>query len=87
MQTIGSYEAKTQLPRLLHQVAQGETIVITRHGKPIAKLVPYAEDRPRDKRAVVAALREYQRTAPALDGMTTKELIDEGRPHITREVS
>jgi prevent-host-death family protein len=79
MQTIGSYEAKTHLPRLLHDVAQGETIVITKHGKPIAKLVPYTEGRPRDKRAVVDALREYQRTAPALDGITTRELINEGR--------
>ena len=36
MKSVGSYEAKTHLPRLLSQVEKGETITITRHGKPIA---------------------------------------------------
>lgn len=38
METVGSFEAKTHLSRLLVQVAQGEEIVITKHGKPVAKL-------------------------------------------------
>ncbi len=40
METVGSYEAKTHLPALLNRVAQGERITITRHGVPIAVLVP-----------------------------------------------
>ena len=43
MRTVGSYEAKTHLPALLGRVAKGETITITKHGKPVAKLVPYTE--------------------------------------------
>lgn len=46
MKRVGSYEAKTHLPRLLAEVEAGETVVITRHGVDIAKLVPtYADDR------------------------------------------
>lgn len=40
MRTVGSYEAKTHLARLLDQVAQGEEITITKRGKPVARLVP-----------------------------------------------
>ena len=38
MKTVGSYEAKTHLPRLLDEVAAGETITITKHGVPVATL-------------------------------------------------
>ena len=40
MQSIGAYEAKTHLPRLLDRVVQGESLTITRHGRPVARLVP-----------------------------------------------
>lgn len=43
MSTISSYEAKTHLPRLLRQVERGETVIITRHGKPVARLSPIGE--------------------------------------------
>lgn len=38
--TVGAYEAKTTLPRLLDEVAAGATIVITKHGRPVARLAP-----------------------------------------------
>lgn len=44
MATVGSYEAKTHLPALLERVQTGESIVITRHGKAIARLVPVDEE-------------------------------------------
>ena len=37
---VNVYEAKTQLSKLLEQVEAGDEIVIARHGKPIARLVP-----------------------------------------------
>lgn len=55
MKTVGVYEAKTQLPRLLERVARGQRITITRHGVPVAVLVP-AERRP--KRAVADVIAE-----------------------------
>jgi prevent-host-death family protein len=41
---VSAYEAKTHLPSLLQRAAAGERFVITRHGKPIAELIPYEED-------------------------------------------
>ena len=37
---VGAYDAKTHLPRLLDQVEAGEVITITKHGRPVARLVP-----------------------------------------------
>ncbi len=40
MDTIGSFEAKTHLSMLLEKVENGESFTITRHGTPVARLVP-----------------------------------------------
>ncbi len=40
MERVGAYEAKTHLPRLLDRVARGESLIITRHGRPVARMVP-----------------------------------------------
>lgn len=45
MRSIQASEAKTHLPRLLDEVERGETLIITRHGRPIARLVPEADRR------------------------------------------
>lgn len=73
MQSIGAYEAKTHLPRLLDRVAQGESLTITRHGRPVARLVP-VESEARD-RARLAAQRILQRRS-RLDRTSVSELID-----------
>ena len=84
MHSVGSYEAKTHLPQLLERVEHGETITITRHGKPVARLVPAvaATARP-DAAAVIAAMAAFQNEeAPTLGGkLTIRDLIDEGRRH------
>lgn len=41
--TLGAFEAKTHLSELLKQVEEGEEITITKHGRPVARLVPYGE--------------------------------------------
>ena len=78
MRTIGAYEAKTHLPRLLDEVAAGEEITITQHGVPVAVLVPA---RPRTGLSVPEAIAELRaiRARSPLDGLTIRELIDEGR--------
>ncbi len=78
MRSVGAYEAKTHLPRLLDRVAKGETITITKHGVPIAMLVPAPEARQKNIREVIAAFREFRR-GKTLGGITIRELIDEGR--------
>ena len=44
MDTVGAYEAKTHLARLLDRVSRGETLTITRRGRPVARLVPVEDD-------------------------------------------
>ena len=48
MKSVGSYEAKTHLPRLLSQVEKGETITITKRGRPVAVLSPAQQVPERD---------------------------------------
>ena len=58
MERVGAYAAKTHLPQLLDRVARGESLIITRHGRPVANLVPVDTDR---KRALEAAARIVER--------------------------
>ena len=78
MRRIGAYEAKTHLPRLLDEVAGGETITITKHGVPVALLVPPGRTGAPEVRAAVAGLRAFRARHP-LGDVTIRELIDEGR--------
>lgn len=78
MRTVGAYEAKTHLPRLLDEVARGKAITITKHGVPIAMLVPAPEARRKNVREVIRGLREF-RKGRTLGGLTIHELIEEGR--------
>lgn len=80
-QTVGSYEAKTHLPQLLDRVEHGESIVITRHGRPVAKLVPAtaAKVRPDVRQAVADMLAFRDKHGPKLKGLKVKGLIEEGR--------
>jgi prevent-host-death family protein len=78
MREIGVFDAKTRLSQLLDQVEQGETIVITRHGKPVAQLIPYlAFDREQVRAAVESLLRFQGGQLPP--GVSLRDLIDEGR--------
>ena len=79
--SVGAYEAKTHLPQLLDRVEHGETIVITRHGKPIAKLVPASASkvRPDLRQAVQEMLEVRDQHGPKLQGVSLRELIEEGR--------
>jgi prevent-host-death family protein len=62
MDTVGTFEAKTHLTRLLDRVAAGEEITITRHGTPIARLVPVgAANNLRQIRETVAKLKEFSK--------------------------
>lgn len=78
MNEVGAYEAKTHLPRLLDRVAKGEKITITRHGVPVAVLVPADGARARPLVETIAALRDFRR-GRRLDGLKLKDMIAEGR--------
>jgi prevent-host-death family protein len=79
MITVGAFEAKTHLSALLERAAAGEEVLITRHGRPIARLVAADKgDRMRAKEAF--AQLKALRGGTTLDGLSWKELRDAGRP-------
>ena len=59
MKAVGVYEAKTQLPRLVERARKGERITITRHGVPVALLVPAREQRRRPLADVIGDLEVF----------------------------
>lgn len=79
--TVGSYEAKTHLPALLDRVARGESITITKHGKPVAQLVPVQPARSQDVGSAVREMLEFRdKSGPVLgDDLSIRDLITEGR--------
>lgn len=75
-----SFDDRTPLGDLLDRCQLGMSLVITRHGLPVARLIPYS--RPRDPADVARAVRKLRslRKGPKLPrGMTIKDLIEEGR--------
>jgi prevent-host-death family protein len=66
MREVQASEAKTHLPSLLDAVERGETVVITRHGKPIARLVPEADQRQARIDRTLAEIEEFRKTMPRL---------------------
>jgi antitoxin (DNA-binding transcriptional repressor) of toxin-antitoxin stability system len=80
MTSIGSYQAKTHLPELIERVAQGEKILITRRGVPVALLTQPPQQPDRDVRQVVKDMLAFRdRFGPKLGKLTIRQLIEEGR--------
>jgi prevent-host-death family protein len=79
MREIQASEAKTHLPQLLDDVERGQTLIITRHGRRIARIVPELDRRQEEIDKALAGIRELrQRTGR----ITVKQLLsarDEGR--------
>lgn len=80
MAAYGTFDAKNRFSEILDRVENGEEVVITRRGKPIAKLVPMDSDAERREKARQAFewMREM-RTGNSLGGDTIRSLIEEGR--------
>ena len=78
MDTIGAYEAKTHLPKLLERVIKGERITITKHGLPVAVLQPPPAASQTAPETVIAELRKF-RSKQHLKGLSVRDMIEEGR--------
>jgi prevent-host-death family protein len=70
---VQASEAKTHLPQLLDDVEHGETIVITRHGKPIARLVPDADRRRAEIEKAIEGIMELRKRTGKV---TLQEILD-----------
>lgn len=82
MRHVGAFEAKNTLGDLLDQVEQGEEIVITRHGKPVARLAPCAPETDREgAKAAIARIRaRASEVGASIPWETLKADRDAGRP-------
>lgn len=86
METIGLFEAKTHLSELVARAERGEEVVITRHNKPVAKLVPLdgvSAELVQQRRQALAELQEIGQAVASRTGVITRdEIVDwirEGR--------
>jgi prevent-host-death family protein len=78
MKRVGAYEAKTHLPKLLEQVAEGQSITITKHGVPVAVLSPYDSEKTVDILEVIRSLLAF-RESNRLEGFNIRDMIEDGR--------
>jgi len=86
MAIVTAFEAKTRFGELLDRVARGEEIVITRHDKPVARIVPEGARRLEDVRRAVQGLRDLQQRIVVRDkgksrlsDRDVRSAIEEGR--------
>ena len=80
MTEVGAFEAKTHLPKLLERVHKGERFLITKHGHPVAELIPFRKRDPEKIRMAIDCLKAIQKTH-SLGGLSIREMIDEGRKY------
>ncbi|MBI3697635.1 MAG: type II toxin-antitoxin system prevent-host-death family antitoxin [Acidobacteria bacterium] len=86
MATVTAFQAKTRFGELLDRVSRGEEIIITRHEKPVARLIPEGRPSLRQVREAVSdlqALRQGMAKRRGFKPLTDKEIraaIKEGRP-------
>lgn len=84
MAKVTAFEAKTRFGELLERVAKGEEVVITRHDKPVARLIPEGAQRLDEVRRSVQGLRDLQqrirrRSKAKLSSGEARSAIEEGR--------
>jgi len=81
MDSVGTFEAKTHLTRLLERVAKGERIVITNRGKPVAMLVPPELEATVDSAEIGREMLAYRDRVKRRLGGSFRDLAHEGHRH------
>jgi prevent-host-death family protein len=79
MERVGIYEAKAKLSDLVERVRRGGEVIITRHGKAVAKLVPAAGTGKSGRTEAFAAIDRLQRELNVTKRFNLREVIEEGR--------
>ena len=79
MREIQASEAKTRLPRLLDEVERGETLIITRHGRRIARLVPESDRHQQEVDDALASITAIRETAGRISSTEILSALEEGR--------
>jgi prevent-host-death family protein len=81
MRKVQASEAKAHLLQLLDEVERGETLVITRHGRPIARIVPEVDRREEEIEKAVANIRELRKRTGKITLDELRSARDEGRKY------
>ena len=78
--TVGAYDAKTHFSELLERVESGEEITITKHGAPVARMIPVKKQSSlEERRQAIERLLKMQKGL-SLGNLKIRDLINEGRP-------
>ncbi len=81
MDQIAASDAKARFSELLDKVEKGQTVVITRHGRPIARLVPDEDKRQKDVDEAIARIKARQKRAPKITLRNCCSSIHEGHKY------
>lgn len=76
---IGVYEAKLKLSELLEKVRAGGEVVITKHGRPVARIVPIGAPAAADRVRAVRAIRAFSKRLDIRTRVPLRKLIEAGR--------
>lgn len=79
MRSIQAAEAKTHFLRILDDVEQGESVVVTRHGRPVARIIPELDH---ERERVEKAMEEMRKLRARIGKLSIHEILsarDEGR--------
>ena len=80
-QQIGSFEAKTHFSRIIEEVEHGADYVITRRGKPVAKIIPFKKENEITWEEALEDIKELRKRYRGKPGsFNIREAIEEGRP-------
>jgi prevent-host-death family protein len=81
MREIQASDAKARLPQLLDEVERGETLIITRHGRPIARLVPEMSRHQEEADKALASIRELRKRTGKITVDEIRASREEGRKY------
>ncbi|MCL2025412.1 MAG: type II toxin-antitoxin system prevent-host-death family antitoxin [Leptospirales bacterium] len=79
-QQIGTFEAKTHFSKIIEEVERGADYVITKRGKPVAKLIPFQQQPEMTRREALEKIKEVRKRYHGKSGdFNIREAIEEGR--------
>jgi prevent-host-death family protein len=81
MREIQASEAKTHLPRLLNDVERGETLIITRHGRPIARIIPEVDRRQEEIDRAMATIKALRKRTGRITLDELRSAREDGRKY------
>ena len=80
-QQIGAFEAKTHFSQIIEQAEQGKDFIITRRGKPVAKIIPFKQEPEMTRKEALEEFKKFRKLYRGEPGsFNIREAIEEGRP-------